>query len=246
MTDTQLCRTVGELVTEQPARARVFEQFRIDYCCGGKIPLEDACAQQGVDAGEVLAALSRCAADQDAESAIDWSARPLDELADHVVETHHAYLRTELPRLAALVHKVATVHGERHPELARVEAVFASLQSELTSHMQKEEVILFPMVRAIARSGSLAGVAHCGSIANPIRVMEMEHDFAGDALSTIRSLTHDHTPPADACNSFRVMLDGLAELERDLHVHIHKENNIMFPRAIAAEQEVARQQGIQV
>jgi len=236
MSSIQTHETVGAIVARHPSLARVFEAHRIDYCCGGKISLADACARARVDVARVIAELNDCLQRDDADS-ISWSTRSLSELADHIVGTHHAYLRDALPRLAGLIEMVVRAHGERHRELAEVLDVFRALQQELTMHMQKEEVILFPLVKRMEESGQ-AVTHHCGSVANPIGVMEDEHDFAGQALETLRGLTRDHQPPADACNTYRVMLDGLAELERDLHAHIHKENNILFPRAIALEAEL--------
>ncbi|HRX85094.1 MAG TPA: iron-sulfur cluster repair di-iron protein [Phycisphaerae bacterium] len=238
MTANTASRTVGELVAEMPARARIFEAHRIDYCCGGKIPLADACTAKSVDLQQVLAQLEACTPRGDAPDAADWTQRSLGELVDDIVTTHHEYLRSDLPRLGAMVEKVARVHGERHAELAEVLDVFRALQQELLAHMQKEEMILFPIVKRIEATGQVTA-NHCGSVANPIRVMEDEHDFAGRALEALRRLTNDYTPPEDGCNTFRVMLDGLAELERDLHTHIHKENNILFPRAIALEAELS-------
>ena len=226
--------TVGEMVVEQPSRARVFEQFGIDYCCGGKIPLAEACATRGTDLDAVLNALreSETVASPDTEK--DWSRESMTSLVDHIVATHHAYLREEFPRLTKMTEKVVQVHGERHSELAEVRDVFAALRAELDIHMQKEEEVLFPMIKQLD-SGVTGAASLCGTIAAPIRMMEHEHDSAGDALGRLRRLTDDFAIPADACNTYRVMLDGLATLEADLHQHIHKENNILFPKALAAE-----------
>lgn len=227
-------RTVGQLVVEEPGRARVFEKFGIDYCCGGKIPLAQACARAGADLDTVLEALDKSQADALPESEKDWSQESMTSLVDHIVATHHAYLREEFPRLTKMTEKVAHVHGERHSELPQVRDVFAALRHELELHMQKEEQILFPMIKQIDSGVASAG-SHCGGIANPIRMMEQEHDSAGDALGTLRALTGGFAPPVDACNTYRVMLHALAKLEADLHQHIHKENNILFPKALAAE-----------
>ena len=224
--------TVGEMVVEYPARARVFEDFGIDYCCGGKIPLAEACATRGIDRDAVLKALHKSEAIASSESEKDWSQESMTSLVDHIIGTHHAYLREEFPRLTRMTERVAQVHGQRHSELPQVRDVFAALRNELELHMQKEELILFPMIKTL-NSGAAAG--HCGTIENPIRMMEQEHANAGDALSTLRELTSGFAPPADACNTYRVMLDCLAKLEADLHKHIHKENNILFPKALAAE-----------
>ena len=231
-------RTVAELVTEQPARARVFERYGIDYCCGGKRPLAEAAVERGVVTETLLSELASIeAADED--EAVDWSQRSMTELADHIEATHHDFLRTELPRLAMLVDKVATVHGGRHPWMIEVRTVFGALAAELDSHMMKEEQILFPICRQLDGPGTPAAF-HCGSVQNPIRVMEHEHDDAGQALARMRSLTSDYTPPEDACNTFRVVLDSLSELEADLHRHIHKENHILFPMAAEAEARLGR------
>jgi regulator of cell morphogenesis and NO signaling len=154
----------------------------------------------------------------------------MTELADHIEETHHTYLRSELPRLTRLVNKVTAVHGQAHAWLDEVRTVYAGLVTELEPHMMKEEQILFPMIREIEKSGS-SGAVYCGTIENPIRVMEHEHDNAGEALARLRTLTDGFAMPEGACNSFRAMLDGLETLEADLHQHIHKENNVLFVRA---------------
>lgn len=158
-------------------------------------------------------------------------------LIDHIEQVHHTYLRAELPRLRFLTSKVRTAHGGRHPELVEVERVFSALEAELASHMQKEEQVLFPMIRQLETSAVLPQF-HCGSIGNPVFAMEREHDDAARGLATLRSLTDGYAPPEDACNSYRAMLDGLRELESDLHQHIHKENNVLFPRALGREGEL--------
>lgn len=230
--------TVGEMVAKNPSRARVFERFGIDYCCGGKLLLVQACAAGGQGIDTVLEALHMCDAGDSQESQTDWSQESLTALVDHILTTHHAYLQEEFPRLTKMTERVAQVHGERHLELAQVRDVFAALRNELELHMQKEELILFPMIKALD-SGDESAVGHCGTIENPIRMMEQEHDSAGDALATLRELTGGFVPPDDACNTYRVMLDSLAKFEADLHQHIHKENNILFPKALAAETRAA-------
>ncbi len=226
--------TIGEMVVEDPSRARVFEQFGIDYCCGGKIPLAKSCASRGVDLESVLVALEKSDTTTEPSSDKDWSQEPMSDLVDHIVSTHHSYLREEFPRMTTLTERVAVVHGDRHPELLEVRDVFAMMRNELELHMQKEEQILFPMIKQL-ESGSATAADHCGTIENPIRMMEHEHDVAGDALGKLRALTDGFVIPVGACTKYRVMLDGLAKLEVDLHQHIHKENNILFPKALAAE-----------
>ena len=217
--------TVAALVLEQPARARVFERLGIDYCCGGNVPLAEACRSAGVDADEVIASLEaeRSAADTEP----DWTTEPIEALVAHILDAHHAYLKAELPPLAALVDKVARAHGDTHPELHDVQRTFAAINMELRSHMPKEEVILFPACLALA-AGETTGV----DLGGPIAVMIHEHAEVGEDLARLRSLTGGYAVPDDACNSYRSMLDRLATLEADTHQHIHEENNILFPRTL--------------
>jgi regulator of cell morphogenesis and NO signaling len=164
----------------------------------------------------------------------DWASASLAALCDNIVRAHHDFLRQELPRLAAIITKVVNAHGRNHPELARVQATFAELRAELEPHMMKEECVLFPSIRYL-ETQSRSTQFPFGSLANPIRVMIGDHDHAGDALAKLRELTDDYVPPVEACNTYRVMLEGLAALERDMHQHVHKENNILFPRALELE-----------
>lgn len=233
MSSFTITDTVGSIVTRRPGLARVFERVGIDYCCGGKIPLVDACRTRGLDPHAVLAALE-AAADVAGDDAVDAGAMTLTALADHIEATHHAYLKAELPRLEAMAAKVAAAHGDRDARLAQVDETCRGLVAELAAHMMKEERVLFPMVRSLEASAT-APTSHCGSLANPIRVMEMEHDDAGAALARLRELTDGFRPPDWACNTYRALLDGFSHLERDLHQHVHKENNVLFPRAIAME-----------
>ena len=239
MTEITPSTTVGQLVAERPSRARVFERFGIDYCCGGKKALGEVCAAQGLDTQQIVAALREADQQSAATDEADWTDATLSELIANILDKHHAYLRRELPRLTEIVAKVHTVHGERHPELAEVRQTYDGLRAELEAHMMKEEQILFPLIQGMESSQTLEA-AHCGSVQNPIRVMEHEHDSAGAALARMRKLTDGFTPPEDGCNTYRAMLDGLAELESDLHLHIHKENNILFPRATELEATLAQ------
>jgi len=225
--------TVGELVKDRPARSRIFEQLQIDYCCGGKIPLAEACAKKGLDADGVLSRIQQADDATDSEL-VDADAMGLADLADHIEQTHHAYLREELPRLDFMTKKVAAVHGDHEPRLHAIRETFVAFRDELTSHMMKEEQVLFPMIRQIEQAdGPLQ--FHCGSLANPIRMMEHEHDNAGNALEQFRELTDGYAPPDWACNTFRAMYDAFAALEPDMHQHVHKENNVLFPKALARE-----------
>ncbi len=229
-TTLKISDPVGAWVTRHPATSRVFEQHGIDYCCGGNRPLEEACWRGRVDAQAVLAELTEVASKHSSQPREDFSARSLTEMCDSIVDTHHEYLKRELPRLAQLVDKVTSVHGDQHDWLTTLKEAYSRLRDELTPHMVKEEQVLFPAIRMIERSGKVPSFPF-GSVDNPIRMMEHEHDEAGQALREIRSASSDFTLPEGGCNTFRAMLDGLRELESDLHQHIHKENNILFPRA---------------
>lgn len=223
---------IGDIVAARPGLARVFERYRIDYCCGGQRPLAEACAERGVDADEVRAQLE--AAASTATSGPSPAEMSLTALVAHIEATHHVYLRSEMPRLQQLTSKIASVHGEHDARLHDVRDVVIDLSAELESHMRKEEQVLFPMVRQLeSADGPVA--FHCGSLANPIRQMESEHDEVASALERLRALTDDYTVPEWGCNTYRATLAALTELEADLHAHVHKENNVLFPRAIAVE-----------
>lgn len=222
-------QTVAELAARSLAAARVFEDHGIDFCCGGAKPVDQACREKGVDPDRLLAELEAAAkAGEPGER--DWNQAPLAELAAHIVDRHHRYLKAELPRLSNWLTAVRKAHDATDgPTLRALEYTYTAMRDELEMHMQKEEMILFPAIQGTSSHPCF------GSVANPIRVMEHEHDSAGRALREMRSLTSGYQAPPHACNTFRALYAGLAELEKDLHLHIHLENNILFPRALAAE-----------
>ncbi len=222
--------TLGHLVTQDPRRARILEGFGLDYCCGGSRSLHEACAEADVDPTVVAAALDL----PDRPPAPVWLSMGLAELAQHIVDTHHAYLWTEMPRLSALVEKVARVHGERHPELSQVRAHYGEIVADLEPHLTREEQVLFPAIKALDTLGR-AAVFPFGRLINPIEAMLAEHDAVGQLMAQIRTATGDFAMPDDGCGSYRSMLSGLEELEADLHEHIHKENNVLFPRVLELE-----------
>ena len=226
--------TIGELVARRPALSHAFEAAGIDYCCGGKRSLAEACREKGVDPIAFAARLEQGALVNAGEPVVDAAAMSLTELADHIEQTHHAYLRDALPRLDMLTERVASVHGSDDARLLDVRKTLLAFAAELTSHMMKEEQVLFPMIRRLEASDT-PPVLHCGSIANPIRQMELEHHDAGAALERMRTLTDEYTAPTWACNTYRAMLDALGHLERDMHQHVHKEGNVLFPRAARLE-----------
>jgi regulator of cell morphogenesis and NO signaling len=234
-------KTVREWVLENPAATRVFEKAGIDYCCGGNQSLEQACRTAKLPMEQVLALLETAEPTARAgQNIYEWQTEPLGDLVTHIVRTHHKYTREEIARLGPLFEKVCSVHGKNHPELLQVRASFAGLAQELTMHMMKEEMVLFPyMVRmeeAVIQHEPVLPPPF-GSVQNPVSMMKHEHDSAGKALRTMRQASGGYTPPTDACISYQTLYKALAELEADLHQHIHLENNILFPRAIAMEQE---------
>lgn len=232
-------KTVRELAVENPAATRVFERFGIDYCCGGNRALDEACQGAGVSFDQVIDSLEmEEEAARSAKQVHDWRSEPLSELIAHIRNTHHKYTREEIVRLTALLQKVCSVHGKNHPELFDIQSTFRGLAQELTTHMMKEEMVLFPFIArmeeaVIQREPVVPGPF--GTVENPVAMMQHEHDSAGNALRDLRKSSSDFQPPADACVSYRTLYGALATFEADLHQHIHLENNILFPRAIAME-----------
>ena len=229
-------QTVREIALRQPTSIRVFEHLGIDYCCGGRKPLREACAARSLEVDAVIAALEAAAGTE--RAADDVTGKSLTGLCAHIVAIHHEYVRRELPRLAVLAEKVVNRHGETHPELPVIQAAVARLSEELTQHLGKEEIVLFPYIarleRAVAEGGPRPESCF-GTVSNPIAMMTQEHDDAGLLLQVIRNKTGNFTPPEGACPTYHAFYDGLHEFEQDLHQHIHLENNVLFPRAIELE-----------
>ena len=226
-------KTIGQLVAEKADRACLFEQYGLDYCCGGGKTLQQACIKKGVNIDEIIEKLTAldAKANQSAQEP-DWRKSSLKELVEHIITCYHQPLRAGFPRLSQLVEKVARVHGENHPEMVEIEQIFKTFREQLELHMQKEELILFPGICGIEAGGSPRAFGCGGGIDHPIEVMTHEHDDAGEALSKMRRLSNDFTAPAAACNTFKVLLHELAKLELEMHEHVHKENNILFPRTL--------------
>jgi regulator of cell morphogenesis and NO signaling len=229
--------TVADLVARHPAAVDVFERLGIDYCCGGRRALRDVLAERSLKWATVAAEIEAARSTVQADAMQARSDGSLSALTDHIVRRYHEKLRLELPRLTAMGQKVIQAHGERHPEVREVAMVFAGLRAELESHMMKEEHVLFPFIELL-ESGAGATHPMLGRMASPIAVMEAEHDNAGAALAELRSITSAYASPADACATFRGYYEGLAALERELHEHIHLENNVLFPRAQGLEAQV--------
>ena len=230
-------KTVREYAVETPGATRVFEKLRIDYCCGGGPTLADACAAAGVEVAEVERLLRTADVSQSGAPA-EVQTGPLSGLIDYILEKHHTFTRDEMERITALAEKVATKHGENHPELLTVRDLFRRLCDDLRPHMFKEEMVLFPYIRQLeqaAAEGRPAPFAPFGTVRNPVRVMMIEHDTAGEILRELRAASGDYSAPADGCMSYQALYRALEEFEADLHQHIHLENIVLFPRAAELE-----------
>jgi regulator of cell morphogenesis and NO signaling len=222
-------RTLGDLVTDRPTRARVLERLGLDYCCNGTRTLAAACQAAGLDVATVAAELDT---GTDAGADDGWTRLSAPELADDIVATHHRYLREELPLLVALAAKVLAAHGGRHPELDEVRGLVIDLRAALEPHLDKEERVLFPAIHALFAGGRELPF---GSVATQIAVMTAEHDRAAELLAALRQAADGYRVPSDACASYRSLYERLAALEHDTHVHVHKENHRLFPAAVAME-----------
>lgn len=236
--DLVTSKTVRELALEIPGATRVFESMGIDYCCGGHRSLADACVAAGVTAESVMNSLEHANGSPAEFEEPNFLTATLAELIDHIVEKHHVFTRTEIERLRLLIEKVNNVHGQNHTELARLRSLFETLSAELEPHMMKEERVLFPYVvqmeDAMRRERTHADPPF-GTVANPVRMMMLEHEAAGELLKKMREVSGNYTIPPDACISYQTLYQALDAFEKDLHQHIHLENNILFPRAVEME-----------
>jgi regulator of cell morphogenesis and NO signaling len=232
--------TVADVASAFPATIRVFQEHAIDFCCGGQRPLGQACAERGLAFDVLRAALERAqvGTPQDQPS---WNDVSLAALMEHIVARYHVTLRSELPRLAGMLRKVADVHGARHPEVLRLNDIYTALDNDLGPHLMKEEQVLFPFVQRLEQAlltGNDPGPGPCGSVRHPIRAMEAEHELVAEMLGELRTHSGGFIPPDDACNTYRGLYHGLSDLERELHEHIHLENNVLHRRALAIEARV--------
>lgn len=229
---------VGNIAAANAATLRIFEANGIDYCCGGKLSLEQACSRAHVEIGTVIAALEALDRQPVAQPEKNWNDASASELINHIVEKHHSFVRAEIPRIEALLVKVNGRHGAAHPELGRVQELFGAVAQELQSHLMREEQVLFPYIRqmeASNRGNGPAPSACFGSVEFPISRMLADHDDAGELFASMRSSTNGYALPDGSCQSYAALYRALDEFERDLHQHIHLENNILFPRAIEIE-----------
>ncbi|MGI9527823.1 MAG: iron-sulfur cluster repair di-iron protein [Weeksellaceae bacterium] len=231
---------IGKLVADNYKTASVFKKHGIDFCCQGNRSIEDACTRKKIDSEKVLRELSEVYNSSNDEN-IDFKSWPLDLLADYIEKKHHRYVEEKSQEIIPFLYKVSQVHGERHPELLEIYQHFMASTQDLAAHLKKEELILFPYVRKVvkAQQGTTTlEQPHFGKAENPIEVMMGEHDVEGERFRKIAALSDNYTPPADACSTYKVTFAMLKEFEDDLHHHIHLENNILFPRTIALEEQL--------
>ena len=231
--------TVREVALDMPESTRLFEQLKIDYCCGGNRPLTEACASAGLEIKQVMELLANVKQSNTETNAIDFQKLSVSQLITHILETHHVFTKSEMDRLGPLTNKVIDAHGANHPELIRVGELVQLLCNDLKPHMFKEEQVLFPYIVVMDQAllqGRPIPFPPFGTVKNPIRMMMMEHDTAGDLLRDLRIVTKDYKLPADACMSFQALYRALEDFEKDLHQHIHLENNLLFPKATEIEE----------
>lgn len=233
---------VGDVVAADFRSAAVFQSFGIDFCCGGRRSVADACRAAGVDQARILVALEALRPeDAPKDDVAGW---PLDRLVAHILDTHHVYIRASTPVISGDLEKLVSVHGARHPELSRIENAFRRVSRDLAPHLMKEEHVLFPYIAELLEwtraKEERPRSSPFGSVGNPIRMMEREHEEVGAEMRLIRELTGDFTPPEDGCTTYRVCFSELLRFEQDLHRHVHLENNVLFPKVLALEESVCR------
>jgi regulator of cell morphogenesis and NO signaling len=232
-------KQIGQFVAEDFRTAAVFTKYKIDFCCNGNRTIEEACTKKGIDSNMLIDELE-AVLNSKTDQTIDYKSWPLDLLAEYIEKKHHRYVEEKIPILRQFLDKLCNVHGERHPELFEINKLFTASAGELTAHMRKEELVLFPFVKRMVNA-KLGNVAiqppPFGTVENPIAMMMQEHDNEGARFRQIAELTNNYTPPADGCNTYIVTFAMLNEFEQDLHLHIHLENNILFPEAIKLEQQ---------
>lgn len=240
--ETLTNKQIGQFVAEDFRTAAVFSNYGIDFCCKGHRTIDEVCDKHGIEKDELLEKLEEVLS-RKSDTAIDYMSWPLDLLADYIEKTHHRYVEEKIPVLLQFLNKLCNVHGGNHPELLEINSLFTGAAGELTQHMKKEEIILFPFIRKMVnnsiRKGSLE-LPHFGTVENPIAMMMQEHDNEGERFRLISELSDNYIPPADACNTYRVTFAMLNEFEQDLHLHIHLENNILFPKAIEMEKNLIK------
>jgi len=243
MTDVSTTTTIGDVVAGDLRSAAVFARYGIDFCCGGRRSIEDACRSRGISPEIVLRDLESIAHRHETAQSDDMTTWPLDRVIDHIVTNHHSYVRRQIAVIQAYVDKLAAKKSERFPAMRQIAEGWTALAEELARHLDKEEAILFPAIRALFQAsaeGEALPRTPFGTIQNPVRVMELEHVHAGNGMWQVRQLTNNYQPPADACVTWRACYAELEAFERDLHLHVHLENNILFPAAARLEEHFSR------
>lgn len=232
-------RTLAQIVTGNHRTAAVFEKYRLDFCCRGKRSLQQACSEQNISVEELLNKLDEASGTY--QTAFPFDKLTLSQLVDHIVSAHHAYVKTESAQLLAYAEKVASKHGQHHPELMKIFQLIAAIKEEMTMHMQKEELVLFPRIKELENFSKREHADIKISVSylqEPITMMEREHDHAGELLAEIRQESSNFTPPSDACTTYKLLFASLQAFEMDLHQHVHLENNILFPKVIMLAKEL--------
>lgn len=233
--------TLAQLVKTNHKAGTVFEKYHLDFCCKGKRTLEQACTEQQLPLTEVVTELETVFSKEDSPVGPDFENIKLTDLCDYIINTHHSYVKNEMPQIYAWLEKIASKHGERHPELYKIAEMFASVKEEMELHMKKEEMVLFPRIKELEKLADAESPNLQISITymqSPITIMEQEHDHAGTMLNEIRILSNDYTPPMDACTTYQLSFAAIKAFELDLHQHVHLENNILFPKSIELFQKL--------
>ncbi len=233
--------SLAQIVNTNHKAASIFEKYHLDFCCKGKRSLEQACTEQDLAVSEVTGELESIFTDAINTSTLDFEKMDLTQLCDYIVQTHHAYVKNEMPQLYAYLQKVTSKHGDRHPELYKIFQIFSAVKEEMEGHMKKEELVLFPRIKELQKLADNEKAQlqlNIGYLQSPITVMEQEHDHAGNLLNDIRVFSNDYMPPQDACTTYRLCFASLKAFELDLHQHVHLENNILFPKAIEIFKEL--------
>lgn len=231
---------VGQLVAGNYHTAVIFKKFNIDFCCNGNRSIKEACSRKNIDPAIVITELSAILGYQPGPEK-DYNTWSLDLLAEHIETKHHQYVETQIPVLETFLQKLCSVHGQQHPELLEIAHLFSGSAAELTMHMKKEELMLFPYIKQLVKAkeqGTITSTAPFGTVANPVHMMMQEHDQEGERFRQISALSNDYTTPPDGCNTYKVTYALLKEFQDDLHLHIHLENNILFPKAEQLEKEL--------
>jgi regulator of cell morphogenesis and NO signaling len=232
-------KTIGEVVAIDYKLAGLFENYGIDFCCGGGKTIKEICSDKNINSLELVAKINELLSDEETES-INYDSWPLDLLVDYIEKKHHRYVRQQIPVIQKFMEKLCKVHGNNHPELFKINELFTGAAAQLTNHMVKEELILFPYVKQLLDNPVNVDLPGFRSVENPINVMVEEHDAEGERFRRIAGLSNNYTPPEEACNTYKAAYVLLKEFEKDLHLHIHLENNILFPKTIKQEKNAGK------